>query len=63
MTASPLAGSLSSVGTPESVSSGDSPGGYTYRNIDSPSTTADSVSDHPTDHPMQDLTKSDANPP
>lgn len=31
VTGSPLAGSLSSVGTPESVSSGDSPGGFNYR--------------------------------
>uniref|UniRef100_A0A1B6MAC7 Protein FAM122A n=1 Tax=Graphocephala atropunctata TaxID=36148 RepID=A0A1B6MAC7_9HEMI len=58
VTASPLPGSLSSVGTPESVSSGDSPGGFSYRNMDSPNTTGD----HPTDHPMQDLTKSDADP-
>uniref|UniRef100_A0A1B6EMS8 Protein FAM122A n=1 Tax=Cuerna arida TaxID=1464854 RepID=A0A1B6EMS8_9HEMI len=62
VTASPLPGSLSSVGTPESLSSGDSPGGFSYRNMDSPNTTVDHSSEHPTDHPMQDLTKSDANP-
>ncbi|PSN41618.1 hypothetical protein C0J52_17775 [Blattella germanica] len=35
-TSSPLPGSLSSVGTPESLSSADSPG-FTYRPVDSPS--------------------------
>lgn len=37
-TSSPLPGSLSSVGTPESLSSADSPGsGFTFRPVDSPS--------------------------
>lgn len=35
-TSSPLPGSLSSVGTPESLSSADSPG-FTFRPVDSPS--------------------------
>lgn len=54
LTASPLAGSLSSVGTPESVSSGDSPGGFTFRSIDSPNTGSD--------HPMQDIAKPEPSP-
>lgn len=54
VTVSPLAGSLSSVGTPESVSSGDSPGGFTFRSIDSPNAG--------NDHPMQDIAKPDPSP-
>ncbi|XP_060518895.1 P2R1A-PPP2R2A-interacting phosphatase regulator 1 [Cylas formicarius] len=53
-----LPGSLSSVGTPESLSSADSPGsGYTFRNVDSPSPTQSGGAGEPmivgkTDHDM-----------
>lgn len=47
---SPVTGSLSSVGTPESISSGDSPSGF----MDTPSALID--------HPMQDLAKADPSP-
>uniref|UniRef100_A0A1B6CM33 Protein FAM122A n=1 Tax=Clastoptera arizonana TaxID=38151 RepID=A0A1B6CM33_9HEMI len=52
--ASPLPGSLSSVGTPDSLSSGDSPGGFNFRSEESPNSV--------TDHPMQDLAKPDPSP-
>ncbi|XP_075212114.1 PPP2R1A-PPP2R2A-interacting phosphatase regulator 1 isoform X2 [Lycorma delicatula] len=50
VTESPVTGSLSSVGTPESISSGDSPGGF----MDTPNSLID--------HPMQDLAKPDPSP-
>ncbi|XP_054284827.1 P2R1A-PPP2R2A-interacting phosphatase regulator 1-like [Macrosteles quadrilineatus] len=65
LTASPLAGSLSSVGTPESLSSGDSPVGFSYRNVDSPNTTSEHTSsdqqssDHPMDQPTDTQTRMD----
>lgn len=50
ITESPITGSLSSVGTPESISSGDSPRGF----MDTPTPLID--------HPMQDLAKPDPSP-
>ncbi|CAH0389014.1 unnamed protein product [Bemisia tabaci] len=62
---SPLPGSLPSIGTPESVSSADSPGGFTFRPVDtpaasplpSPQQSTPRPPPPPPDHPMQDLTK------
>ncbi|KAK7863662.1 hypothetical protein R5R35_006189 [Gryllus longicercus] len=50
--ASPLPGSLSSVGTPDSLSSADSPG-FTFRPVDSPSP-GRGVPAGPTDEPMNE---------
>lgn len=61
-TASPLPGSLSSVGTPESLSSADSPGGFSFRPVDSPSPGRPvmSVADEPMPEERQpDINKQD----